>query len=55
MKKNAKEILAVISAACIALTACGKNVTDASTSETAETATSETASAVEYQGQEKRL
>lgn len=48
MKKNAKEILAVISAACIALTACGKNVTDASTSETAETATSETASAVEY-------
>lgn len=35
-------------AACIALTACGKNVTDASTSETAETATSETASAVEY-------
>lgn len=48
MKKNGKVILAVISAACIALTACSKNTTDTSTSETAETATSETASAVEY-------
>ena len=48
MKKNAKVILAVISAACIALTACGKNTTDTSASETAETATSETATAVEY-------
>ena len=48
MKKNAKMILAVISAACIALTACSKDTADTSVSETAETATSETASAVEY-------
>lgn len=48
MKKNAKMILAVISAACIALTACSKDTADTSASETAETATSETASAVEY-------
>lgn len=48
MKKNAKVILAVISAACIALTACSKDTADTSASETAETATSETASAVEY-------
>ena len=43
MKKNAKMILAVISAACIALTACSKDTADTSASETAETA-----SAVEY-------
>lgn len=48
MKKNGKVILAVISAACIALTACSKDTADTSASETAETATSETASAVEY-------
>ena len=48
MKKNAKVILAVISAACIALTACSKDTADTSASETAETATSETATAVEY-------